>query len=123
MAPQDRALALINLQAQLNQQASETGSARWNEQQQSWQTEIQNDPELGGDKLPTTVANIARVMDRFATPEVRDILNQTGLGNNPHLVRFMNAVGKQFAEGGVVPGGRPSSSATSLEKRLYPNLN
>lgn len=93
------------------------------EQRQTWNLEIQNDPEIGGQRLPETIANIGRVMDRFATPEIRELLDQSGLGDHPQLVRFMNAIGKQFAEGRVLPNGQPQRSAESAAKTLYPNLN
>lgn len=115
--------ALIDLQANLATKASEAGSQRWTEQQQTWQTEIQNDKDLGGANLPKTVANIGRVMDKFGTPELRNWMNETGLGNHPMLIRLFNSLGAQFGEGTALPpGGSTSGGAERTHaQRIFGN--
>lgn len=42
---------------------------------------------------------------QFATPELTEMLNQTGLGSHPALVRMFAEIGKQLGEGTLIKGG------------------
>lgn len=122
LTPAQQAEALIELQANITTKSSEAGSQAWNEQQQAWQQEVENDPDLGGAKLQTTLANVGRVMDKFATPEIRAAFDTTGAGNNPQIVRFLNILGQQFAEAGPTPPGAPTNTGQrSLSERIFGN--
>ncbi len=68
----------------------------------AWADQVKADKDIGGDKYPQTQANVKRVMDRFAPKDspFRKLLDDTGYGNHPLLVRFLNDVGKAMAEGG-----------------------
>lgn len=116
----ERAQALIDLQANLTTKSSEAGSQAWNDQQQAWQNEVQNDPELGGANLQTTLANVGRVMDKFGTPEIRSAFDQTGAGNHPQIVRFLNELGKQFTEATpAAPGSPTNTQSASTADRIF----
>jgi len=116
-----RAQALINLQANLNTQASEAGSRQWNEQQAAWQAEVAADPELGGQNLEKTITNIGQLMSRFGNDDLRRAFDTTGAGNNPHIVKFLNQMHSQLREPAPVnPGGPAGGSAPlSLAERIY----
>lgn len=121
--PTERANALIKLQADIATKSSEAGSQAWNDQQQAWQQEVVNDPILGGPNLEKTIAAIGGLMDRYASPEVRAAFNETGAGNNPHIVRFLHALSSQLREAGPLPSGSPAGAGQqTLEQRLYPTM-
>ena len=62
-------------------------------QRNTWANQVKADSELGGQNFANTKLNIGRVMQQFGTPELKNFLNQSGLGYNPDFVRFMNNVG------------------------------
>lgn len=122
LTPAQRAQELVNLQAALTTKSSEAGSQAWNDQQAAWQAEVAADPVLGGANLPTTMAAIGNLMDRFATPEVRAAFDQTGAGNNPHIVRFLTTLHAQLKEPTPIPPGGPgSASQRSAAERIFGN--
>lgn len=122
--PAARGQELLNLYASLTTKSSEAGSQAWKDQQQAWQQEVIADPELGGANLEKTIAGIGSIMDRFGNDEVRAALDQTGAGNHPAVVRFLSTLASQLREPGPTPQGGPASAAaTTLEKRLFPNMN
>ena len=63
-----------------------------------WAGQVQSDKELGGKNFPETEANAARFMAKFGTPEFKKIMNETGGGNHPEIVRIFARVGKMMAE-------------------------
>lgn len=76
----------------------------FNDTVEGWATQTWADPELGGVNKDATQKNLKRVMDRFA-PETsafgagfRKVLTESGYGNHPEWVRFINAIGKAMGE-------------------------
>lgn len=118
MTPAQRAQALVDLQSKAAQEASEAGSHAWTELQTNWQNEVRGDADLGGAKLEGTLAGISKVLDQFGTPEVREIFNHTGAGNNIHMVRFLHNISKHFAEGAPISGS-PADTPKSAADIMY----
>lgn len=86
----------------------------------AWSEASITDKEFGGVKLEESKALAARAMTAFATPELTAMLNDTGMGNHPELVRFMVRAGKAISEDKVITGGVPGSIRTAAEV-LYPS--
>lgn len=63
-----------------------------------WTNQIKSDPVLGGEHYAETSANLSRVMNKYGSKEAYAVLNQSGLGSNPAIVRMMNAIGKDLGE-------------------------
>jgi hypothetical protein len=75
-----------------------------------WAQQSQVDKEFGGDKLNENMAVAKKALDSFGTPELRTLLVQSGLGNNPEVIRFMFRAGKAISEDTFV---RSSAGANS----------
>lgn len=116
--PQDKAQQLIDKMAP-------TIAARQAEQldtlRTEWQAQATTDKEYGGDKLPENLAAAQKAMAAFATPELTKMLNDTGLGNHPEVIRFMVRTGKAMGEDKIVAGGvPPSAGIRTAAETLYP---
>lgn len=88
---------------------------------QLWFNEVQQDPELGGVHFSETKSNLARVMNKYATPEVRELFNQTQLGSHPALVRMFNAIGRDLGEDNNFINGEQVKQKIDPLKSLYNN--
>lgn len=117
----ERAQALIDLQAEVAKEASEKGSQLWATQQEQWVNEIKSDPTVGQGNLQRTLDNAGKVLDKYGTPELRDLLATTGAGNSIHVARFFNAIAKEISEGAPVQG-QPAQAEQSLADRMYPTM-
>ncbi len=53
------------------------------------------DKEIGGDKLISNLSAAQRALDQFGTPELKEYLNTTGLGNHPDLVKTFVKIGRR----------------------------
>ena len=71
---------------------------------QGWLDNSRGDKEFGGDKLEANLAVAKTALDKFGTPELKQLMNQTGLGNHPELIRFFYRAGKAISEDTYVGG-------------------
>lgn len=79
------------------------------------------DKEFGGEKLAANLGVARKALENFGSPELRSLLDETGLGNHPEVIRFMYRAGKAISEDGFV-GGKPSgTAAVNPANVLYDN--
>jgi hypothetical protein len=78
---------------------------------ETWAAALKTDPEIGGKNYDTNVKTAQRAMARFGSPELKTLLNQTGLGNHPALLRAFLKVGHLVTEDttDLGAGGAPAS--------------
>lgn len=89
-----------------------------------WAEQTTTDKEIGGDKLSENLGVAKKALDSFGSKELKTLLDQSGLGNHPEIVRFMVKAGKAISEDGkLITGAAPQKSReeTPIENRLYPN--
>ena len=80
---------------------------------------------LGSDAAKE-MAPAAKLINTFAGKEataLRQLLNDTGLGNHPLMVKFLIAAGKAIGQDKFVDGGNmpADNSEDAVKSRLYPN--
>jgi hypothetical protein len=88
----------------------------------AWVNDVKADPDIGGDKLPEALGFARKALDAFGTPELRSLLDQTGLGNHPELVRAFVKAGKAMSDDGFV-SGRSHIAEQDVAKKLFPSMN
>lgn len=123
--PKDKAQAILDLH--LAQQAKDQAATRtlFETTQAAWKAEVLALPEFTGVEGLATKTAIGRMMDEYASPEVKAILDQTGAGNNPHVVKMFAKVAKALNEGGPTPQGAPPkpNGSRTPGQILYPSLD
>lgn len=118
--PREAVNELIGLQAKAMNGISEEGNALWDTTQTAWQDEVIADPEIGGDNLDGHLTAISRMVDYYGGPELREMMDLTGAGNNVHMVKFLAKVAMDLGEPGPV-SGRPGAVPKDPATILYPN--
>lgn len=118
---QEQAQKLVDFQAKQVQASSQSQVDAFNQLMNDWQEQSRNDKEFGGDAFDENIAVARSAIDKFGTPELKQLLEEHGVGNHPEVIRFMVKVGKLTAED--VPGGTttPTSKAQDRVSLLYPN--
>jgi hypothetical protein len=112
LTPSARAQKLVDFAAKSNIEAHKQRVAGWAE-------ETRNDPEVGGAKLNDTLA-IARKTVALAPPEMKEVLEKSGLGNHPAFIKWAYAVGKKLSEDSFVPSGGASKAVPKdMANTLY----
>jgi len=100
---QENAQKLVALQAESAKSYAETTLANFNEQIKTWKDDS---TKMFGAKANEEFGIAAQAINRFGTPELKAVLNETGLGNHPELVKFFNQVGHAIKEENPVDGKR-----------------
>lgn len=86
--------------------------------QAEWAEQSKTDKRFGGDALQENLGIAKKALDTFATPELQQLLNQSGLGNHPEVINAFYNVGKAISEDKFVNGGKaPSNANQPLMKR------
>jgi len=63
-----------------------------------------------------------KALETFGTPELRDVLNMTGMGNHPEVIRAFYKAGKAISEDRFVQGN-PRGAEPDMAKRMFPTMN
>lgn len=99
------------------------GGEEWVKRNTGWWNQSLADPELGGGKkeqLSMTVERANQAVARFG-PGLKPLLEQSGLGSHPEVLRFLANVGKAAAEPSLVTGGTTTAPRKAPEDLLYDN--
>lgn len=120
--PQEAAQRVVDLGIALIQKASDANAALIAEAQQGWITASKTDPEFGGDKLNESLALSRKGLEAVGTPELTKLLDESGLGNHPEVIRAFVKVGKAYSEDGFVAGNGGETRSDSAAKRMYPSM-
>lgn len=112
--------------ADLGAKQAQTFVSKLQEAQEARNTEWANaskaDKEFGGDKLKENLAVAKTFLDAHGTPELRQFLDASGLGNHPELIRLMVRAGKAISEDTAVQGGNPGTTGSvDIATALYGN--
>lgn len=89
---------------------------------QEWIDATHADREFGGRGLNENLGVAKRAFDAYATPAFRTLLDETGLGNHPEIIRMFYRVGKTISEDRFVGGGTgPVHVGRSRAELIYDN--
>lgn len=89
---------------------------------ESWTEQVKTDKDIGGDKLAENLGIARKALDTFGTPELRDVLNATGFGNHPAVIKAFYKIGQAISEDRFVTGGAKGPE-TDMAKRMFPSMN
>lgn len=82
---------------------------------EEWAGASKADAEFGGDKLPESLGLAKKAMEQFATPALRTLLDDSGFGNHPEVIRMFFRVGKAVGDDGFVKGGAGVAKKSAAE--------
>lgn len=100
----------------------------WENQKNDWKTSFEKDPEIGGNRADTTL-NAARQFlsthggSAAQQTELRQLMDSTGVGNHPALIRLLAKANSVLSEGKPLPGMKPIEAPKSKVARRYGSMN
>lgn len=108
-------------QAKLVGESQAQAMAQRDQQISAWGDELKADKDFGGEAFDKNVATAIKGLEAVGSPELRQMLDQTGLGSHPEIVRAFKKVGELVADAPFATGAQPAQSA-SPAARMYPNM-
>ena len=122
--PQDKAQSVLD---KLSEKAQERQLAKLEEAKAQWLADSKKDTEFGGDKLEENLGIAKKALDAFGSDLLKAMLNDSGLGNHPELIRFFFKVGKAISEdtfmGGHREGKGQPKTFNDMAALLYGNTS
>ena len=119
--PQEKAQALVDMYVnEMPRLVSELRAEQrkaWDTLNDTWKTELRNDPELGGNRLETSLSMAKAVIEEYLPPgEVGEYLahlKNNGMGNFKLHVKLLRNIGKALNvfEDGIVPANPQAPKA------------
>lgn len=93
-------------------------------QQDEWKKQFIADPEIGGNRQNTTVESAVQFIRTHGgseeqQAELKDLLNKSGVGNHPAMIRLLAKAGSAMSEGRPLAASRPSLPPQSKTQKLY----
>ena len=118
---QEQAQKLVDLQAEMVQEGARSQTETFDQLIDGWKKDAENDKEFGGDKFEESISTASLAVEKFGTPEFKQLMEDHGVGNHPEMIRFMVKVGSLLRED--VPGGTVGASTQKKDRVsvLYPN--
>lgn len=89
-----------------------------------WAKDAAADEEIGGKNWKESQTFAAKALDHFGAPkdsEFRKLLDDTGLGNHPEMIRIFRKVGAALGEETTFAQGDAKIQKKSREEELYPD--
>lgn len=85
---------------------------QWAEVEKGWKETAKKDKEIGGEKFDLNVEKAKRALSSFGTPELKEALEQSRMGNHPEVIRVFARIGEKISEGGAFDRGSTSGQRT-----------
>jgi len=98
-------------------EAETAGIAAMTKQIETWGKEAQADPDIGGDNFEANAAIARTAIEKFGSDDLKAVLNQSGLGSHPAVIKFAVNAGKALQDGTIL-----SPNAAGAEKNLAKSL-
>lgn len=116
-----KAQALFDVYAQAEVASVQRQKDEAQKQLEDWKKAVEGDKDMGGANYQATRASAQKAMEKFASPQLRELMNATGFGEHPEFVRFAAKVGQAISEdnaGATGGGGTTTPQKPTREQRL-----
>lgn len=119
---QEQAQKLVSMQADALKKEYDAQRDAWSQTMEDWQKSSKDDKEFGGKEFDANVAVAKEAVKAYGTDEFKEMLNMTGVGNHPEMVRFLYRVGKTIKDDEMHQGNRDTTVPKDPARILYPSM-
>jgi len=70
--------------------------------QADWVDQAKNDSEIGGEKFEENLSIAKKGMEAIGNEKLTSLLNESGLGNHPEVIRMFHKIGGMVGEDGFI---------------------
>lgn len=117
---QEAAQAVLEREHSLAKSFEQKAQQEWETRKDQWLKDAQSDKEFGGENLKLSAETAHRALKRFdSTGKLAEMLESTGMGNHPEVIRFMWKIGQAMSEDQLVVPGAQTGGKKSIEEIFY----
>lgn len=109
---QAEAQRIADLGATMMAKQTDLKAAEYENIKTEWLTTAKADKEIGADISKGKDSVAARAFNTIATPEMKEMVDQYGIGNHPEMLRMFYRLSSLMAEDGMQMPGTGAGSAT-----------
>jgi len=120
---QTQAQKLVDFETKLSAQKDAGIQSAWDQVNQGWVEESKADSEFGGEKLTASLVTAKAARDAYGNDKFTEMLEITGVGNHPEMIRFLAKVGKDVSEDQILQGRKLGGTEKDAAKTLFPDMN
>lgn len=120
---QTQAQKLVDFEAKLSSQKDAGIQSAWDKVNQGWVEESKADSEFGGENLTASLVTAKAARDAYGNDKFTEMLEITGVGNHPEMIRFLTKVGKDVSEDQILHGRKLGGIEKDAAKTLFPDMN
>lgn len=102
---EEQAQKLADYEVSLSRKGEENAAEEKRQTLERWAAQTKR---MYGAKLEEEISFALRAADAFGGPDFRALLEDTGLGNHPVIIRTLSGIGRRISED-AFPGGKPSA--------------
>ena len=116
----DQAQKLADLYAERQEATFKAQREAYAKTVEGWIKEVKADKEIGGTNLPVTQATCKKALSVYDPDgEFMKLMDESGFGNHPAVLRFVNRVGKSVKEDQGVQAKSSAPRERDINKILY----
>lgn len=117
---QEAAQAVLEREHSLISGLQQKAEQEWQAKKDQWLKDATGDKEFGGDNLKLSAEVAHRALKRFdSTGKLAEMLETSGFGNHPEVIRFMWKIGQAMSEDQLVIPGAQSGGKKPIEEVFY----
>jgi hypothetical protein len=110
--PAEAMQEMVDMYAKRIADSDEALKNQWAQIEEGWKNDAKTDKEIGGDNFDTNVEKAKRAIETFGTPELKEALEQTRMGNHPEVIRLLSRIGEKITEDGSFDTGSGAGQRT-----------
>jgi hypothetical protein len=115
---QQAAQGMVDLHAQTVAAQAEARAALV----QGWADDAKADKEFGGAKFDASMGAARKALQAYGSPELVQVLAQSGFGNHPEVIRAFYRIGKTLGEDGKAPSASSAAAGgqEAVLRKMFP---
>ena len=110
---------LMKKESELVDRYAQDQQSKFEDVQKDWVENIKGDKEFGGERFAETAELSKRAAERFLSKDFRNILEESGWGNHPELVKGFARIGRAMENDTFIHGESDAKSGKSMEEIFY----
>lgn len=115
----ENAQRLVDLAVEMHRRAKTGSQGKEADTLAAWSKASHEDGEFGGAVFERSVVEAQKAMRHFASPAFIEMLDATGLGNHPEMIRLFCKIAKGISEDRFIGHQGGGASGKSLADILY----